>query len=92
MPPTAKNIRQISARLASKERAHKALRFFKSSRGEYAEGDRFLGISVPPLRQLVIRLRDVSLAQIAALLASSWHEVSQAALTGGIDSAFNFHL
>lgn len=85
MPPTAKDIRQILARLASKERAQKALRFFKSGRGEYAHGDRFLGISVPPLRRLVTRLRDVSMAQIASLLASSWHEERLLALLMLVD-------
>ncbi len=47
MPLTAKDIHQALAPLANQGQAQKALRFFKSGRGEYAEGDRFLGISVP---------------------------------------------
>ena len=49
-------------------------RFFKTGKGQYSEGDRFLGIRVPRLRALVKQFRPVSLADAASFLDSAWHE------------------
>ena len=49
-------------------------RFFKTGPGEYGEGDRFLGISVPAVRKVATACRDLSLPAIADLLRSPWHE------------------
>ncbi len=50
-------------------------RFFKTGPGEYAEGDRFLGIKVPILRALIKKhCRDIRLTDIKKLLRSSYHE------------------
>ncbi len=48
--------------------------FFKSGKGEYGEGDRFLGIRVPVIRKQVSRFRDASLRSVLALLRSQYHE------------------
>ena len=50
-------------------------RFFKTGKGEYGEGDRFLGLKVPRTRAVVRegKLR-VSLPEICKLLYSPWHE------------------
>jgi len=50
------------------------LRFFKTGPGEYGAGDRFRGIRVPALRQLVPRFADLSLEGIIRLLAAAYHE------------------
>ncbi len=57
------------------------MRFFKTGKGEYGEGDRFLGLKVPQTRAIVkeARLR-VELEEISRLLYSSWHEARLAAL------------
>ncbi len=60
--------------LASPETAAGAQRFFKTGAGQYGAGDVFLGIRVPLLRALAGRQRDTTLATIAALLASEYHE------------------
>ena len=48
--------------------------FFKSGKGEYAEGDRFLGIRVPVLRKLVKEYPDLTISQMTSLLRSKYHE------------------
>lgn len=52
------------------------MRFFKTGKGDYGEGDRFLGIKVPDTRMVVkeAKLR-VALDEIETLLESEWHEV-----------------
>jgi hypothetical protein len=48
--------------------------FFKTGPGQYGEGDRFLGVTVPQLRGLLPQGRGLSLRQLGPLLASPWHE------------------
>lgn len=50
-------------------------RFFKAYPGGYGEGDRFLGITVPVIRQVVRTYRDSTLTQIEELLDCPFHEV-----------------
>lgn len=52
------------------------MRFFKCGKGEYGEGDRFLGLRVPQTRAIVKQYRKlVKLNDCVALVASPWHEV-----------------
>lgn len=52
------------------------MRFFKCGKGEYGEGDRFLGIRVPVTRALVKEYRrTVDLADVIPLIKSPWHEI-----------------
>ncbi len=52
------------------------LRFFKTGKGEYGEGDEFLGLTNPQTREIVkLSRRKVSLDEIEKLLHSRWHEV-----------------
>ncbi len=60
--------------------AEHAQRFFKTGPGEYGEGDRFLGIRVPVLRQQARKFGDLPLAQVRASLHSPWHEARLCAL------------
>lgn len=51
-------------------------RFFKTGKGDYGEGDRFLGIKVPQTRAVVKQARlQVPLDEIQHLVSSEWHEV-----------------
>ena len=51
------------------------MRFFKTGKGEYGEGDKFMGVKVPNVR-LVIKEAKLKVTQdeIARLLMSEWHE------------------
>ena len=60
--------------LANKERALVSQRFFKTGKGEYGEGDTFLGITVPQLRKLSKGYKSLSIKEIDSLIKSSFHE------------------
>jgi len=55
-------------------------RFFRTGPGEYAEGDVFIGVTVPAVRLLVKRFRDAPLEEVDALLQSPVHEARLVAL------------
>ena len=60
--------------LGSLERAEVSQRFFKTGKGEYAEGDLFIGLTVPDLRKLARDYRTLSHKEIIRLLKSKIHE------------------
>ncbi|MGP1549927.1 MAG: DNA alkylation repair protein [Prevotella fusca] len=55
-------------------------RFFKTGKGEYGEGDHFLGVAVPDTRTVAKQHKDISLNEIRNLMQSEWHEVRLCAL------------
>lgn len=66
--------------IAEPEIAEHSQRFFKTGKGEYAEGDQFLGIRVPNIRKVARRFKQLSLAEIEKLLHSNFHEERLCAL------------
>lgn len=63
-------------KLADKERAKVNSWFFKTEKGAYGEGDKFLGARLPQIRKLIkINLKEASLAEAVDLLKSPWHEI-----------------
>jgi 3-methyladenine DNA glycosylase AlkD len=62
------------------DRAVHAQKFFKTGKGEYAEGDLFLGVRVPELRKLAKAYNHISFKDITHFLKSRYHEDRQFAL------------
>ena len=73
---TAEDIIATIESMRDERQAANLMRFFKTGRGEYGEGDRFFGLKVPQTRAVVKEARrDVALPEIEKLLYSQWHEV-----------------
>ena len=68
------NIKNEMRKLANKKIAEHSQRFFKTGKGQYGEGDIFLGIRVPVLRKIAKKFRRISLAEVSKLLESKFHE------------------
>jgi 3-methyladenine DNA glycosylase AlkD len=66
--------------LSDRDVAAHSRRFFKTGKGEYGEGDRFLGIRVPTIRKCVREYRAIPLEDTLNLLKSSFHEARLLAL------------
>jgi 3-methyladenine DNA glycosylase AlkD len=49
--------------------------FFKTGPGEYGEGDKFLGITMPECRQVAKEFQRMDFSEIEKVLDSKWHEV-----------------
>lgn len=70
-------IQKIHAALRAEANPAKALflqKFFKTGKGEYAEGEKFLGITVPVLRKIAGTHKTATLTDIETLLHSQIHE------------------
>ena len=59
---------------ASPQKAEALKRFFKTGKGQYGEGDIFLGVQVPDLRKIVRKYAKISLDNTLNLLRSKIHE------------------
>ncbi|MFO0756057.1 MAG: DNA alkylation repair protein [Byssovorax sp.] len=86
-PATAKQVRAALHAAADPERARSSMRFFKTGPGQYGEGDRFVGVTVPAQRAIARAHRGLPLAEIEALLASAIHEERLTALLILVDTA-----
>ncbi|MCX5666516.1 MAG: DNA alkylation repair protein [Candidatus Omnitrophica bacterium] len=71
---SVKKIRDVLRRRQDRKKATVLRGFFKTGIGEYAEGDIFLGVTVPVLRKLARQFKDIELKSAVELLRSPIHE------------------
>lgn len=71
---TYPQIRSSLKKLESPSNAKMALRFFKTGKGQYGEGDRFYGIRVPVVRNFAKQFEFASLKVCENLLEAPYHE------------------
>jgi 3-methyladenine DNA glycosylase AlkD len=77
---TLSDARKILRSSANSIIAEHSQRFFKTGKGEYGEGDKFLGIRVPVLRKHAKQFLDLPLKETTSLLQSQYHEERLCAL------------
>jgi 3-methyladenine DNA glycosylase AlkD len=78
------SVNQLRAELKLKynsERAEHSKRFFKTGKGEYGEGDIFLGLTMPQTREIVGKFwKELNFAEFQELIDSPLHEERMIAL------------
>ena len=73
---TAKDIIAYMESQQDEKQRRILMRFFKTGKGEYGEGDEFLGMKVPQTREVVkAAAKDFPLEEVPELLMNRWHEV-----------------
>lgn len=78
--PILANLRKELKAKANPKRAKNSQRYFKTGKGEYGEGDEFLGISSLVMRPMAKRYKDLRFKDLRRLLKSKIHEERQIAL------------
>ena len=80
LSPEARAAEHALFALADAGKAAMAARYFQSGPGQYGEGDRFLGIRVPDIRETAQQFNTLHLDDCAALMQSPFNEVRLLAL------------
>ncbi len=78
---TAKNVQKELRVFASAERKKAVEWFFKTGKGQYGEGDIFIGVATPDARRISRKYRDLPFAELQKLIASPIHEERSCALS-----------
>lgn len=87
------NLRELKKTIranANKDHAKTMHWFFKTGKGEYGEGDKFVGIKVPVQRKIAKQFSKLNLEELQILLNSKIHEerlISLLILVGKYDKA-----
>jgi len=77
---TYKNVQKAFRDQADPARAKMCERYFKTGKGEYAEGDKFLGLTNPMMRNTARKFYGLPLPEIEKLITSPYHEERVATL------------
>lgn len=67
-------------KLRDLQKAKKYATFFKTGKGDYGEGDKFLGITVPEIRKVCKDYPVKDLVEIEKMLSNEFHEIRFAGL------------
>jgi hypothetical protein len=73
-------IKKDLRKLGDPAKAETLSRFFKTGKGQYGEGDMFLGITVPRQREIAQKYSNLPLEELQKLLAGDFHEYRLTAL------------
>lgn len=74
------NVKSQLLELGDPIRAVHSLRFFKTGKGQYGEGDKFIGCTVPQTRSVAAKYSKLPLEEVAHLLKDEIHECRLCAL------------
>lgn len=77
---TSETIKKQICEFGSSEKAAHAIRFFKTGKGQYGEGDLFVGVTVPEIRAVAKKHKNLSMYEIEKLLHDKIHECRLCAL------------
>ncbi len=77
---TAQEIEKAIRAFADPEKAKILSGFFKTGKGQYGEGDIFIGVPVPVIRSIAKQYLDTPLDELETLLHSPIHEIRLASL------------
>lgn len=77
---TAKTVKQQLLAFGNPEKAEHAKYFFKTGKGQYGEGDRFIGCTVPESRSVARTNKNLSFSELQKLLNDEMHECRFCAL------------
>lgn len=75
---SARKLQEDLLKLYNEDKKNILQRFFKTGPGEYGEGDHFLGITVPQIRQAIKPYISLPLEEVEQLINSQWHEMRMA--------------
>ncbi len=82
---TAQNVKDQLLIFSNPSKAAHSMRFFKTGKGEYGEGDKFIGCTVPESRAVAQKYKKLPLTEIENLLKDPIHECRFCALIILID-------
>lgn len=77
---TAKDIQKQLEGVFSPEKKDFLPYFFKTAKGQYGEGDKFIGVVVPDIRKIAKANKTLSFTEVTELLNNEYHECRMCAL------------
>ncbi|WP_280646164.1 MULTISPECIES: DNA alkylation repair protein [unclassified Dysgonomonas] len=77
---TAKDIQKELETYSTPEKKEYLPYFFKTGKGQYGEGDKFLGVVVPDTRKVAKKHKSISFDELTKLLDNEYHECRLCAL------------
>ena len=72
---SAQDIIDYMSSLGDDTQRRNLMRFFKPGKGDYGEGDEFIGLKVPETREVVKHATDLPLDDVPLLLTNRFHEI-----------------
>lgn len=71
----AREVKEVLQLLADEKQREVLMRFFKTGKGEYGEGDQFFGLKAAQVQSVAKEAKELPFAEIEKLLADEVHEV-----------------